>query len=74
MPMPSAIASCGVRMLTALPSTKISPASVKAVSDAHDRRFPRAVFADDRVDRALFDPDRDVVVGDDAAEGFGDVF
>ena len=42
---------------------------IETVRDLHDRRFPRPVLADDRVDRALLDTERNVVVGDDAAEG-----
>ncbi len=46
---------------------------VKAVGDAHGGRLPRAVLADDGVDRAGLDRDVDMVVGEDAAKALGDV-
>jgi len=45
---------------------------VEAVKDRHQRRLAGAVLADDAVDRALLDPDRDVLVGLDRPEGLGD--
>ena len=47
---------------------------VKAISDPHDRRFPRAVFPDNRVNRAFFDLHRNVVVGNDISESFCNIF
>ncbi len=43
--------------------------AVEAVEDRHQRRFSRAVLADDPVDRARHDADRDVLVGLDRPEG-----
>ncbi len=45
---------------------------VEAVEDRHQRRLAGAVFADDPVDRARHDADRDVLVGLHRAEGLGD--
>ena len=45
---------------------------VEAVEDRHQGRLAGAVLADDAVDRARHDADRDVLVGLDGAEGLGD--
>ena len=46
---------------------------IKAVCDPHDRRFSSSILTDDRMDSALFDLDRNVVIGDNITEGFCDV-
>ena len=46
---------------------------VQAEQDAHKRRFASAVFAEQGVDFTLFQPQGDVVVGDDSGETFCDV-
>src|SRR5262245_49009304 len=46
---------------------------VKAVRYPHDGRFARTVLADDRVDRAFVDRDRDVVIGNNAPESLCNV-
>lgn len=43
-----------------------------AVEDLHQGRLAGAVLADQGMDRALADGDRDVLVGDDAGEALGD--
>ncbi len=43
---------------------------IKPVSDPHNRRFPRAVFPDNRVNGPAFDLHRNVVIGDHVAECF----
>src|SRR5215213_303364 len=45
--------------------------SVEAVSDAHRSRLPRTVLTDNGVDRAGFNDDVDVIVGEYVAECFG---
>jgi hypothetical protein len=47
---------------------------VEAVEDRHQCGFPRAVLADDAVDRALRHRDVDVLVRLDRTEGLGDAF
>ena len=46
---------------------------VKAVSDAHRRRLPSAVLADDGMDRPRLNDDIDVIVGEYVAEPFCDL-
>ena len=45
---------------------------VEAVEDRHQGRLAGAVLADDAVDGAALDPQRDVVIGRDRAEPLGD--
>ena len=45
---------------------------IEAVEDRHQRRFPRAILADNAVNRAGHDPDRDVFVGLNRPESFRD--
>ena len=73
MPMPAAMAAWLSGISVFLPAMMISPAVglVKAVEDRHQRRFARAVLADDAVDRAGHHADRDVLVGLHGAEGLG---
>ena len=47
---------------------------IKPIRDAHDRRFARAVLADDRMDSSRMDSKRDVVVSDDLAKRLCNVF
>ena len=47
---------------------------VESVKDRHQRRFARAVFPDDPMDRAGHDADRDVFIGLYRTKGLGDAF
>ena len=75
MPMPSAMASCGVWICArlAVDQNLARVGRVEAVGDTHRRGLPRPVLADDGVNRARLDPDVDAVVGEHVAEAFGDV-
>ena len=75
MPMPSAIASSGrwMRRTCAVDQNLAAVGRVEAIGDAHGRRLPGAVLADDGVNGAGLDRDVDVVVGEHAAEALGDV-
>jgi hypothetical protein len=74
MPIPARMALWLSGMAVSLPPTKISPGVglVEPVQDRHQRGFPRAILADDPVDRALGHRDVDVLVGLHRAEGLGD--
>ena len=74
MLMPRAIASEGPPILTAVPSSRISPLSGvgQPVQDVHQRRLAGAVLAEQRVDLARPDLEVDPVVRDDAWIVLGD--
>ena len=73
--MPSALASFGSLMDTTCPSffDDALLGLVQTEEHAHERGFACAVFAQQGVDLALFELKRNVVVGDNTGESFGDV-
>ncbi len=74
MPMPWAMASCGLTILTGWPLTVILPLVrlVEAVEDVHQRGLARAIFTQERVDLPLLQGEINVIVGKHARKAFGD--
>ncbi len=75
MPTPASMASRGEWKTTCSPWMAIVPLSgvIEAGEDVHQRGLAGAVFAQKRVDFAFAHGEGDVIVGDDAGKGLGDV-